>query len=332
MDWILKIQKTLLYIEEHITENLHSETLAANVYTSSYHFQRMFRMYCGWTLGEYIRMRRMTLAGQELKIGKEKVLDIALKYGYENPDSFAKAFYKFHGVRPSDAAHSALRMFAPVLPDQKNIFADNCNNFSKSGLLDGIASLPNQTTASNAIFVGTAKHGNAYRIETVKPEISNVVRSFRKNIPDYTGGAVDMVMDIDFINLPIVIANFGWRGFAQQIRTADGQVRGFAFYKTEDGRIHCGITNSALVNESFDTGIDIGSGIHNIRISIDDKNIPTLYVDSKKVHTYSVINHKVANVNANTWDIMLANYDRIGTDAVVVELYDISITKPLYKL
>ena len=77
--------------------------MAAESFSSSYHFQRVFSILCGYTLGEYIRLRRLSLAGAELVSGKEKVIDIALKYGYDSPDSFAKAFQKFHGITPSQA-------------------------------------------------------------------------------------------------------------------------------------------------------------------------------------------------------------------------------------
>ncbi|MBQ4087061.1 MAG: DUF2341 domain-containing protein [Clostridia bacterium] len=218
-----------------------------------------------------------------------------------------------------------------LLTGSKIITADNCNNFSVSGLGNGIAYLPNQATANSVITQGSTPDDTGYRFETVTPETPNVIRSYRKNLSDYSGGAVDISMDVDFINLPVVTANYGWRGFAQQLRTADGQVRGFAFYKTTDDSVYCGITTSSSINETFDTGIDIGSGRHIIKLSISEENVPTLYVDNQKVHTYSAINHKVANVNANTWDIMLANYDRSGTDAVSVDLYDIAFTKPLYE-
>lgn len=72
-------------------------------YSTVYHFQRMFGLLCGYTLGEYIRNRRLTLAGGELASGDVKVIDTALKYGYDNPDSFARAFTRFHGVTPSQA-------------------------------------------------------------------------------------------------------------------------------------------------------------------------------------------------------------------------------------
>ena len=103
MDWIKGMQKAIDYIEANLTEKINYEDVAAESFSSSYHFQRMFSILCGYTLGEYIRMRRLSLAGKELAGGKEKVIDVALKYGYDSPDSFAKAFYKFHGITPSQA-------------------------------------------------------------------------------------------------------------------------------------------------------------------------------------------------------------------------------------
>ena len=103
MDWITGMQKAIDYIEENLTEEIDYEKVAAESFSSSYHFQRVFSILCGYTLGEYIRLRRLSLAGAELANAKEKVIDIALKYGYDSPDSFAKAFQKFHGITPSQA-------------------------------------------------------------------------------------------------------------------------------------------------------------------------------------------------------------------------------------
>ncbi|MBR3965059.1 MAG: AraC family transcriptional regulator [Clostridia bacterium] len=114
MDWITGMQKAIDYIEAHLTEEIDYETIAAECFSSSYHFQRIFSILCGYTLGEYIRLRRLSLAGAELASGKEKVIDVALKYGYDSPDSFAKAFQKFHGITPSEARAdgSKLRAFS----------------------------------------------------------------------------------------------------------------------------------------------------------------------------------------------------------------------------
>ena len=83
---------------------------------SPLYFQRIFGALCGMTVGEYIRARRMTLAAQELSRKDAKVIDVAMKYGYDAPDSFAKAFQRFHGIPPSQAKEpgAPLRSFAPL--------------------------------------------------------------------------------------------------------------------------------------------------------------------------------------------------------------------------
>ena len=103
MDWIIGIQRAIDYIEDNLTETINYDEVAKKCYSSSYHFQRVFSILCGFTLGEYIRNRRLTLAGRELATTNVKVINVALKYGYESPDSFAKAFQKFHGILPSQA-------------------------------------------------------------------------------------------------------------------------------------------------------------------------------------------------------------------------------------
>ena len=116
MDWTVGIQNAINYIEDHITENIDYDMVAAQSFSSSYHFQRVFSTLCGFTMGEYIRCRRLSLAGTELAASDAKVIDIALKYGYESPDSFAKAFQKFHGILPSQARKSQnLRSFSRLV-------------------------------------------------------------------------------------------------------------------------------------------------------------------------------------------------------------------------
>lgn len=116
MDWIKGLQRSIDYIEEHLDEEIDYEKVAKERFSSSYHFQRIFALLCGYTLGEYIRLRRLTLAGAEFSNGKAKVIDVALKYGYESPDSFAKAFQRFHGITPSQARIDGkmLKSFSPL--------------------------------------------------------------------------------------------------------------------------------------------------------------------------------------------------------------------------
>ncbi len=110
------ITNALAYIEDNITEEINIEEISSKAYLSPFHFQRMFSILCGFPVGEYIRKRRLTLAGEELSTGKTKIIDIALKYGYESPDSFSRAFSKFHGISPSTAKENGARLksFAPL--------------------------------------------------------------------------------------------------------------------------------------------------------------------------------------------------------------------------
>lgn len=110
MNWITGIQRALDYVEEHLTQEIDYDVLAKEACSSLYHFQRVFSLLCGYTLGEYIRLRRLTLAGSELATGKIRVIDAALKYGYDSPDSFSRAFTRFHGVTPSSAREEGVRL------------------------------------------------------------------------------------------------------------------------------------------------------------------------------------------------------------------------------
>lgn len=104
------IQKAIDYIEEHITDELDLAEVAKQAACSPYYFQKIFGILCGITVGEYIRNRRLTLAGSELMKADVKVIDTALKYGYESPESFTRAFTRFHGVTPTEAKREGGRL------------------------------------------------------------------------------------------------------------------------------------------------------------------------------------------------------------------------------
>ncbi len=106
MDWISGVQRAIDYVEDHIGEPIDYEEVAKRAYSSSFHFQRVFSILCGFTLGEYIRCRRLSLAGNEVLSTDDKVIDIALRYGYDSPESFSRAFSRFHGMSPSQAKNN----------------------------------------------------------------------------------------------------------------------------------------------------------------------------------------------------------------------------------
>jgi len=110
MDWITNMNMAINYIEEHLTEKLNTEEVARIANCSVYHFQRMFACMTGIPLSEYIRRRRMSLAVADLKGNDVKIIDVALKYGYNSPTAFNRAFQSVHGIAPSLVKHDG----APV--------------------------------------------------------------------------------------------------------------------------------------------------------------------------------------------------------------------------
>jgi len=103
MNWVDSLNGALDYIEDNIRGEITVSSIAGRVYISGAHLQRCFHSMTGFTVGEYVRNRRLTLAGHELAVKRAKVIDVAMRYGYETPESFSKAFRRFHGVTPSHA-------------------------------------------------------------------------------------------------------------------------------------------------------------------------------------------------------------------------------------
>ena len=110
------INRAIRYMEEHLTEELSVEDVSNQAFSSSANFQRMFYLVTGITVGEYIRNRRLSQAGRDLLLARAKVVDVALKYQYNTPESFSKAFARFHGVLPSEAGKcpGQLKYFFPL--------------------------------------------------------------------------------------------------------------------------------------------------------------------------------------------------------------------------
>jgi AraC family transcriptional regulator len=103
MDSLERMNDGLNYIEENLTDEIDFAEVARRTFCSEYHFKRMFPFLAGVPLSEYIRRRRLTLAAFDLRDSKLRIIDIAVKYGYNSPDSFTRAFQSLHGVTPSEA-------------------------------------------------------------------------------------------------------------------------------------------------------------------------------------------------------------------------------------
>lgn len=101
MEWIERLNQTIIYIEEHITSEIDYGQLAKTACCSTYHYQRMFAYMAGVPLSEYIRRRKMSLAAVDLQSSNSKIIDVGIKYGYSSPTAFNRAFQNIHGVTPS---------------------------------------------------------------------------------------------------------------------------------------------------------------------------------------------------------------------------------------
>jgi len=115
MEWLTAIRKSIDYIEEHLNDNISAQDVAEQVYVSPLHFQRGFLIMTGYSISEYIRNRKLYMAALELKKANRKVIDVAFDYGYDTPDSFTKAFTRFHGISPVQVKQGGdIRTFLPL--------------------------------------------------------------------------------------------------------------------------------------------------------------------------------------------------------------------------
>ncbi|MCT2592526.1 AraC family transcriptional regulator [Streptomyces sp. N2-109] len=108
-----RLNQAMEYIEQHLLDQrIEAAELARTAATSEYHFRRLFSALAGMPLSEYIRRRRLTLAGAEVLAGTETLLDIAVRYGYGSGEAFARAFRAMHGVGPSEARRTRAALHA----------------------------------------------------------------------------------------------------------------------------------------------------------------------------------------------------------------------------
>ncbi|MGO4747513.1 helix-turn-helix domain-containing protein [Streptomyces sp. 2MCAF27] len=101
-----RLNQAMEHIERHLDQSIDGAGLARIAATSEYHLRRMFSALAGMPLSEYIRRRRLTVAGAEVLAGDESLLEIAVRYGYGSGEAFARAFRAMHGVGPGEARRS----------------------------------------------------------------------------------------------------------------------------------------------------------------------------------------------------------------------------------
>lgn len=116
MEWLSSLKIAIDYMETHLLENIGADEVANAVHISPFYFQRGFKIVTEYTIGEYLRNRRLYVAGLDVIKGDEKIIDLSYKYGYDTPESFTKAFSRFHGLSPMQlrAQPYMIRVFLPI--------------------------------------------------------------------------------------------------------------------------------------------------------------------------------------------------------------------------
>ena len=112
MEWVSRLNEAVDYIEVNLDKEISYDKAAQIACSSTFHFIRMFSYIADVPLSQYIRRRRLTLAAFDLQTGSEKIIDIALKYGYESPTAFNRAFHNVHGISPTAARKKGVSLKA----------------------------------------------------------------------------------------------------------------------------------------------------------------------------------------------------------------------------
>lgn len=116
MEWLSCIRTSIRYMEEHLLTIRDSSEVADAVFVSPYYLQKGFKLMTGYSMAEYIRNRRLYLAALDVLADRGNIMDLAFRYGYDTPESFSKAFSRFHGCTPTRLKSNAARIkvFLPI--------------------------------------------------------------------------------------------------------------------------------------------------------------------------------------------------------------------------
>ena len=140
MDWQGKINLIIDYLEDRICDEIDLEKVARHAGYSLWEFQRLFSFLTNTTVGAYIRKRKLSLAANDVLTSDEKIIDIALKYGYESPAAFSRAFNQLFGVSPSSARDERVShalyprlTFKKIFEERRGVFMENMEKYSKRG-------------------------------------------------------------------------------------------------------------------------------------------------------------------------------------------------------
>lgn len=172
MNWIQGLTKAIQFIESNLIHEITVNDVANHVYASNAHYQRVFSLATGITIDDYIRNRRLSLAGQDLLLSKNRIIDVAMKYQYDSQESFTKAFTRFHGITPYSARKQShrLKYFRPLII---NIIIQGGFDMSNNREILSVAQYSSYESDSIARLLAGAE----------SPRVSNKIKEYKKIEP-----------------------------------------------------------------------------------------------------------------------------------------------------
>ena len=186
MDWVRTINAAIDYMEAHLKDAVTLSDIAKHVHLSAFHFQRAFSLLTGMSPAEYLRKRRLSQAGADLTGGEEKVIDVAMRYGYDSPESFTKAFTRFHGVSPMQVKKGSPIQFM--------------NRFSVRITMEGDCMM--EYTIEKWEAMELLVHAKTFHAETSEAEIPKFWDAYSadarcRKVPGYLGVCAQIKTDAD---------------------------------------------------------------------------------------------------------------------------------------
>ena len=188
MDMLTNFNKVMEYIETHLEEELDFNTVSKIAGVSEYHFRKMFSYLSGMTLSSYIRKRRLSKASFDLMQKDIKIIDIAIKYGYDSADGFSRAFKEWFGVNPSE------------IKDAKNLKVFPCMTFQLT--IKGGSNMNYRIEKKEAFKLVGVKGQVPIVFEGINQEIMKIAQSIteeqRKLLQSYRNEDVKTVVNASF--------------------------------------------------------------------------------------------------------------------------------------
>ena len=319
MDWIPSLQRAITFMENNLTQDITVNDVADKVFASGANFQRVFHLATNITIGDYIRNRRLSLAGQELLHPKTKIADMAKKYRYDTQESFSRAYTRFHGINPSDTRRhmNGLKYFHPL-----NIHVSIQGGFNMSNSLEILVSAQHAALESDTIadlFAGVMPTRKSNKITNLR-RIHNSENYFLCSAIHSVGVSLGVTLNSEYHDFKFY-ANFTGDNFTYLYAAdkgnpdnlpTDSGLTNYFFMPHVVKKAFAAFGYDCIYISNSQIKKDFRAVMNAIRASVD-KNIPVLAWGMGNVDLYDTV------YNPFPEGCLIGGYDE--NDALYVNLY-----------